>query len=109
MGREAREARDARVAATAEYERTVGPTLKFRERSECPKCGVPEQHLARLYCAGAPDPESQADDRKRWLQQGGCPVTSEHLHVGCPRCKFGWHELCADDDRNRMPAIEVVS
>lgn len=106
MGRESEAAKNARTAAVAEYERTVGPTLKFRSRSECPKCEVPEPHLHRKFCAGT-NPNDPPDVRKRWAERGGCPVEGEHLHVLCPRCGYGWHEYVADDPRNRE--IEVVS
>lgn len=104
MGREAREAKDARVAAVAEYERTVGPTLRFKERSECPKCEVPEAHLKRMWCAGV-NPNDPPETLRRERELGSCPVEFEHLHVICPRCGYGWHEHCADDERNRQPLI----
>ena len=104
MVNEARASKDARVAAVAEYERTIGPTRRWNEVTECPKCEVPRQHFGMKYCAGM-NGNDPPDVRKAWVEKGGCPMDGEHVHVMCPRCNFGWHEFCADDDRNRHPII----
>lgn len=107
MGAEERAKRNARVAAVAEYERLVGPTVKFKSRDECPKCGVPEQHLHRKWCMGS-DPSLPDDIRKQQDQQGACPIEGEHLHTICPRCGYGWNEFTADDPRNREIIVREV-
>lgn len=106
MGREAKDARNARVANVAEYERTVGPTLRFRERTECPKCGNPRSVIRPSYCAGIGVDWDEAK-RKLWQERNGCPVEGEHLHMDCQVCGYGWNEYVADDDaHNRAPIIE---
>jgi predicted nucleic-acid-binding Zn-ribbon protein len=106
MGREADAARNSRVANVAEYERTVGPTLKWRERDECPKCGSPPARFTAAYCAGM-GADWPAARRKEWLEGNGCPTDGEHLHIACATCGYGWHEFTKDDPRNRT--IEVAS
>jgi hypothetical protein len=86
MGREERENRAGRQA---ELERTMGPTREFGVTAECDKCGLPIDHpqFAKIFCIG-----------KSILRPSdeGCQQFGEHLHVICPRCKYGWLEHCKD-------------
>lgn len=71
----------------AEVERTAGPTRDFGTVAECPKCKLPNESVLYDFCVGN---NALSDNPKQ------CPISGEHNHRLCPRCKFGWFERCAD-------------
>lgn len=86
-----REEEANRVARQAELERAIGPIRAFESVKECQKCGLDTGHpnFARAWCVG----QSLLSPSRE-----GCQQVGDHLHVVCPRCRYGWLEHCKDHE-----------
>lgn len=87
MGREANLAAAQRAHMMARVEEAMGPCRPFGQVEECPKCGLPREHMLYQWCIGDTS-----------LTESDCAlrVMGNHMHVGCPRCKYGWLERPKD-------------